>query len=215
MSVSVPILRPRGSVLADLISVGRSRVSPLARDAALVVGAAALVGALAQISISLSFTPVPITGQTLGVLLAGTALGWRRGAAAMALYGLAGVAGVPWFADHGHGYAGASFGYIVGFFFAAAICGYLAERGADRSILGSVPAMLAGEVMIYLFGVTWLAFDLHVGAGEALSLGFTPFVIGDAIKAAIAAGLLPAAWALARRRGDRTDKAQPDQATSA
>jgi biotin transport system substrate-specific component len=214
MSVSVPILRPRGSVLADLISVGRSRVSPLARDAALVVGAAALVGALAQISISLSFTPVPITGQTLGVLLAGTALGWRRGAAAMALYGLAGVAGVPWFADHGHGYAGASFGYIVGFFFAAAICGYLAERGADRSILGSVPAMLAGEVMIYLFGVTWLAFDLHVGAGEALSLGFTPSVIGDAVKAAIAAGLLPAAWALSRRCGDRTDKSQPDQATS-
>jgi biotin transport system substrate-specific component len=218
MSVSVPLLRPRGSVLADLISVGRSRVSPLARDAALVVGAAALVGALAQISISLSFTPVPITGQTLGVLLAGTALGWRRGAAAMALYGLAGLAGVPWFADHGHGYAGASFGYIVGFFFAAAICGYLAERGADRSILGSVPAMLAGEAMIYLFGVTWLYFDLrnslHIGVGGALLLGFTPFVIGDAIKATIAAGLLPAAWMLVRRRGDRTDESQPDQATS-
>ncbi len=213
MSVSVRLLRPRGSVLADLIAGSRSRASRIAWDVALVAGAAAFVGILAQISIRLSFTPVPITGQTLGVLLAGTALGWRRGAAALALYALAGLAGLPWFADGTSGYGtGASFGYIIGFFFAAAACGYLAERGADRSIIGSVPAMLAGEVMIYLFGVVWLAFDLHVGAGEALSLGFTPFVIGDAVKAAIAAGLLPAAWALARHRGDRADESRPGQA---
>jgi biotin transport system substrate-specific component len=200
MSVSIPLQRSRGPVLADLIAGGRDRAARIAWDVALVIGAAALVGALAQISIKLSFTPVPITGQTLGVLLAGASLGWRRGAAALAVYGLAGVAGVPWFADHSHGYVGASFGYIVGFFFAAAVIGYLAERGADRTIIGSVPAMIAGEIIIYLFGVTWLAFDLHVGASTALHLGFTPFVIGDAIKAAIAAGLLPAAWKLASRR---------------
>jgi biotin transport system substrate-specific component len=203
MSVSVPLPRPRGLVLADLVATSRGRAASIAWDVALVVGAAAFVGLLAQISIKLSFTPVPITGQTLGVLLAGTALGWRRGAAAMALYAVAGLAGVPWFAGATSGYVGASFGYIVGFFFAAAVCGYLAERGADRSIIGSVPAMLAGEVMIYLFGVTWLAIDLHVGAGTALHLGFTPFVIGDAIKAAIAAGLLPAAWKLAGLAGRR------------
>jgi biotin transport system substrate-specific component len=208
MSVSVLLPRPRGLVLADLVAGSRSRVARIAWDVALVVGAAAFVGLLAQISIKLSFTPVPITGQTLGVLLAGTALGWKRGAAAMALYGLAGVAGVPWFAGAASGYVGASFGYIVGFFFAAAVCGYLAERGADRTILRSVPAMLAGEVMIYLFGVSWLAFDLHVGAGTALHLGFTPFVIGDAIKAAIAAGLLPAAWKLAGR-ASRRNPGQP------
>jgi biotin transport system substrate-specific component len=200
MSVTAPALRPRGFVLADLVVGDRSRAARLAWDVALVVGAAALVGALAQVSIKLSFTPVPITGQTLGVLLAGTSLGWRRGAAAMALYGLAGVAGVPWFADHSSGYVGASFGYIIGFFLAAAACGYLAERGADRSVIGSVPAMIAGEILIYLAGVTWLAFDLHVNAATALHLGFTPFVIGDAIKAAIAAGLLPAAWKLVSRR---------------
>jgi biotin transport system substrate-specific component len=205
MSVSVPLPRPRGLVLADLVAGSRSRVTRIAWDVALVAGAAGFVGLLAQISIKLSFTPVPITGQTLGVLLAGTALGWKRGAAAMALYALAGVAGVPWFAGAASGYVGASFGYIIGFFFAAVVCGYLAERGADRNVLGSVPAMLAGEVMIYLFGVSWLAIDLHLGAATALHLGFTPFVIGDAIKAALAAGLLPAAWKLAGRR----DPGQP------
>jgi biotin transport system substrate-specific component len=203
MSVSIPLQRPRGFVLADLIAADRSRAARIARDVALVVGAAAFVGLLAQISIKLSFTPVPITGQTLGVLLTGTALGWRRGAAAMALYALAGVAGVPWFAQGGSGYASASFGYVIGFFVAAAVCGYLAGRGADRSIIGSVPAMIAGELVIYLFGLTWLAVDLHLGAAATLRDGFTPFVAGDAIKAAIAAGLLPAAWKLAGRPRSR------------
>ena len=115
----------------------------------------------------------------------------------MALYAVAGVAGVPWFAGHSHGYVGASFGYIVGFVLCAGFCGYLAQRGADRSVLKSVPAMVAGEVVIYLFGVTWLALSLHVGASEALSLGFVPFVAGDAVKAALAALLLPAAWKVA------------------
>ena len=191
---SVAIARPRTLVLADLLP------GTLARDVLLVVGGAGLVGALAQISIHLSFTPVPITGQTLGVLLVGTALGWRRAAAAMALYAIAGVAGLPWFAGGTAGYAGASFGYIVGFFFAAAACGYLAGRGADRSVTKSLPAMLIGEVIIYTFGLTWLALDLHLGATATLKDGFTPFLAGDAIKAAIAAGLLPAAWKLAGRR---------------
>jgi biotin transport system substrate-specific component len=203
MSVSIPLQRPRGFVLADLIAADRSRAARIARDVALVVGAAAFVGLLAQVSIKLSFTPVPITGQTLGVLLAGTALGWRRGAAAMALYALAGVAGVPWFAQGGSGYASASFGYVIGFFVAAAVCGYLAGRGADRSVVGSVPAMIAGELVIYLFGLTWLAVDLHLGATATLRDGFTPFVAGDAIKAAIAAGLLPAAWKLDGRPRSR------------
>ena len=197
---SVAISRPRPLVLGDLIAANQGRVAHVIRDVLLVIGAAGFVGALAQISIPLSFTPVPITGQTLGVLLAGTALGWRRAAAAMALYAVAGVAGVPWFAGHTSGYASASFGYIVGFFFAATACGYLAQRGADRSVLKSVPAMIAGEILIYAFGLTWLALDLHLTAAETLAAGFTPFVIGDAIKAAIAAGLLPIAWRLAGNR---------------
>jgi len=200
---SVAIARPRPLVLGDLIAAESGRAAHAIRDVLLVIGAAGFVGALAQISVHLSFTPVPITGQTLGVLLAGTALGWRRAGAAMALYAIAGVAGVPWFAGATAGYASASFGYIVGFFFAATVCGYLAGRGADRSVLRSVPAMLAGEVVIYAFGLTWLALDLHLGAAATLSDGLTPFLAGDAIKAAIAAGLLPLAWwKLPDRRDD-------------
>jgi len=170
------------------------------KDVLLVVGAAGLVGALAQVSFHLAGTPVPVSGQTLGVLISGTALGWKRGAAAMALYGAAGVAGVPWFTGHASGYVGASFGYIVGFVLCAALCGRLAERGADRSLLSSVPAMLAGEIVLYAVGVSWLGVSLHVGAREAISLGLTPFLAGDAIKAAVAAGVLPGVWKLIGRR---------------
>ncbi|MHB8244588.1 MAG: biotin transporter BioY [Acidimicrobiales bacterium] len=193
MSDVVTLQRPRPVVLADLLP------GTLIRDLLLVVGAAGLVGALAQVSIHLSFTPVPITGQTLGVLVAGTALGWKRGAAAMTLYAVAGVAGVPWFASHSHGYVGASFGYIVGFVVSAALCGFLAERGADRTILKSVPAMVAGEIVMYGLGVTWLAVDMHLSATSAIAEGFTPFIIGDCIKAAIAASALPGAWKLTGR----------------
>jgi biotin transport system substrate-specific component len=89
---------------------------------------------------------------------------------------------------------------VIGFFFAAAACGYLAQCGAGRSVLSSVPAMIVGEVIIYAFGLTWLALDAHLSAAAALTDGFTPFVAGDAIKAAIAAGLLPVAWKLAGPR---------------
>jgi biotin transport system substrate-specific component len=196
MSDAAVLPRRSPLVLADLLP------GAAVRDGLLVVGAAAFIGLLAQISIPLSFTPVPITGQTLGVLLAGTALGWWRAGAALVLYAVAGVAGVPWFAGHSSGYASASFGYVVGFVAAATACGYLAGRGADRSVLRLLPAMIAAEVVIYAFGLTWLAIDLHLGASATIAAGLTPFLAGDAIKAAIAAGLLPAAWWLAGpRRG--------------
>ena len=199
MSQSATLRRPAPVVLADLLP------GAMVRDVLLVVGAAGFVGALAQISIHLSFTPVPITGQTLGVLLAGTALGSRRAAASMALYALAGIAGVPWFAGHTSGWAGASVGYIIGFFLAATLCGLLAERRADRSVLRSLPAMLAGEVVIYAAGLTWLALYAHLGAASTISEGLRPFMAGDAIKTVIAAGLLPAAWRLVGRRAGRDD----------
>jgi len=181
-------------VLADLVS------DSLLKDAALVVGAAGLVGLLAQVSVHLSFTPVPITGQTLAVLVCATALGLRRAVAALLLYDVAGLLGVPWFAGHASGYVGASFGYIVGFVLAGSLCGFLAERRADRSVWRSVPAMLAGEIVMYAVGVTWLGVDLHLGAGRALALGLTPFVVGDALKATLAALALPAAWKLTGTR---------------
>jgi biotin transport system substrate-specific component len=181
-------------VLADIVP------GALLRDTALVVGSAALVGLLAQVSVHLSFTPVPITGQTLAVLLTSSTVGWRRGTAAMLLYALVGLAGVPWFAAGASGYVGASFGYIIGFILCAAACGWLAEHRADRKLIGSIPAMFIGEIVMYTTGVIWLAVDLHVGAAKAISLGLTPFILGDLIKAGIAALVLPSAWKL---YGDR------------
>jgi biotin transport system substrate-specific component len=182
------LTRPRPVVLADLIPDVR------VRDATIVVGAACFVGLLAQVSIPL--TPVPITGQTLGVVLAGSALGMRRATAALSLYAIAGLAGVPWFAGHASGWPGALFGYVIGFVAAAAVCGRLAERRADRRVASSVATMLLGEVIIFAIGVPWLAVSYHLTAARALEGGLTPFLAGEGIKIALAAALLPATWRL-------------------
>jgi biotin transport system substrate-specific component len=185
----------RRRVLADLVPAFA------VRDAILVVAYAGLVGLLAQIVIVLPFTPVPITGQTFGVLLGGMALGTRRTLLGMVLYLVAGLAGIPWFAQHSSGLdmlQAPSFGYLVGFVVAAAVLGRLAELGADRKPQTTLIAMVVGTGIIYFFGVTWLANSLHVTLATAIGLGLTPFLLGDAIKALLAAGLLPGAWKLVR-----------------
>ena len=189
-TIAVP--SPR-RVLAD--AVASSRVA----DAVLVLSGAALVGLLAQVTIHLGFTPVPITGQTLGVLLVGTALGWRRASLAMGLYVAAGVLGVPWFAGHSSGVPMATFGYLLGFVVASAALGWLASRGADRTVARAVTSMVVGEVIIFAIAVPWLAISLHVGLVTAISLGLTPFITGEVIKAALAGVALPATWRLVDR----------------
>ncbi len=183
---------PRRS-LADLVPAS------LAADAALVVGGAALVGLLAQVSIPLGFTPVPLTGQTLGVLLVGSALGARRAVGAMALYVVAGLAGLPWFADHAHGLPAVTFGYLLGFVLAGFVLGRLADRGQSHSVVRAAAAMLLGEVAFYALGVPWLKFDLHVSWASAIHLGLTPFLGTDLIKAGLAGLALPGAWRLVER----------------
>jgi biotin transport system substrate-specific component len=190
MTAALPARRP--IVLADLLP------GTLVRDIVVVIAAAGFVGALAQVSIHIPGTPVPITGQTLGVLLSGAALGWRRAAAAMSLYLLVGVAGFPWFAGHTSGVS-AAFGYIIGFLVAGVVVGALARRGGDRTPVRMFATMVVGNAVIYLFGVTYLALDLHLGAGAAVREGLRPFLWGDLIKSVIAAALLPAAWQLANR----------------
>src|SRR5687768_10876841 len=185
---------PRPRVLADLVP------GALARDVALVIAAAVLTGIAAQISIPLPFTPVPISLQTFTVLLAGAALGPIRAGIGMLLYLGVGVAGVPWFSERGSGWEFASFGYIVGFVLAAALVGWLARRGLDRSIVGAIGIMVLGNLVIYAIGVAWLANFLGVDLPTALEFGEWPFLIGDALKIALAAGLLPAAWKLAGNR---------------
>lgn len=188
MTIAVPAAQRR--VLADLIA------GSLWRDLALVLGGAALVGALAQLSFRIPGSPVPVTAQTFGVLLGGAALGWRRAAASMSLYLLAGMAGLPWFAGHGHGIAFPSLGYIVGFVAAAGLVGALAEMGGDRTPLRTVGVMAIGTLCVYAVGVPYLMADLHISLGRAISEGMTPFLLGDSLKVLLAAGVLPGAWAL-------------------
>jgi biotin transport system substrate-specific component len=174
------------------------RAATWLRDAFLVVFGALLVAGLAQVRIPLPFTPVPITGQTFGVLLVGAALGSRRGAASLGLYLTLGLIGFPFFTGGGYGGSylfGATGGYLIGFIAAAYITGLLAERGLERKSSTSFIPFLIGALVIYACGVTWLA--VMVGSlGKALALGFFPFLIGDAIKLAAAALALPAAWKL-------------------
>ncbi|WP_328463255.1 biotin transporter BioY [Actinoplanes sp. NBC_00393] len=185
--------RPTG-VLAD--AWGRSAV----RDVILTVSAAAAVGAAAQIVIPVPGSPVPITGQTFAVLLVGATLGASRGAAGMLLYVAAGALGVPWFADGTAGWPAATAGYLLAFILAAALTGQLAALGADRRPWHTIGLMAAGNALIYLVGVPWLAFATGMDLATALAKGFVPYLIGDVLKTALAAALLPAAWMLVNRR---------------
>lgn len=180
-----------------------ARIDPRARRVLLVIGGAGITALAAQLAFSVPWTPVPYTGQTAAVLLVGTALGWRLGAASMLLYVLAGAAGAPVFADGAHGAGqliGATGGYLVGFVAAAALTGRLAQAGWDRSPLRAAGLMFLGNLAIYAVGVPILALVLAMPAGEALQVGALVFLPWDALKIALAAGLLPAAWRLAGRR---------------
>jgi biotin transport system substrate-specific component len=176
--------------------------SGLLTDALLVLGGAAFVGLMAQLSYKLHFTPVPLTGQTFAVLLVGAAYGPALGAASMVAYALLGIVGVPLYADHTHGWStftGNSGGYIVGFVLAAAVTGWLSERGWDKKFSSSIASMLTGSVIIYLCGAIWLHHELDVNWETTLVDGVYPFVPGDMVKLYLAAAALPGAWSLVRR----------------
>ena len=189
------------AVLADVWTDRAEGAQSLARQAILVLGGAAFVGLAAQVAIPLPFTPVPLTLQTFAVLLAGAALGSLRGVMAMSLYAVAGVAGVPWFAEGSSGFAMASFGYILGFIAAAGIVGRIAERGATLTVWRTAGLMVLGNLVIYAVGVTWLKYAIDATWTTALQLGVAPFLIGDVVKIALAAGLLPLTWAGLRKAG--------------
>jgi biotin transport system substrate-specific component len=183
--------------------------SGLLTDALLIAGGAGLIAASAQVSFKLPFTPVPITGQTFSVLLVGAALGTMRGGASAFLYVLAGLL-FPIYAPHtGYGWStitSASGGYLVSYPFVAALTGWLAERRWDRKFSSAVGAMLTGNVVIYLFGLPWLAVVLNTNLEKTFELGLYPFVPGDTFKLYLAAAALPGAWKLvgaAKRRTDR------------
>ncbi|MBO8191678.1 biotin transporter BioY [Streptomyces oryzae] len=201
MSALTSAATPRpGAVLADLLpasSAARARI----RDVALVVGGAALTGMAAQLSVPIPGSPVPVTGQTFAALLVGAGLGAGRGFLALALYAVAGMAGMPWFAEASAGVGMPSLGYVFGMMLAAAAVGALARRGGDRGALRTAGTMAVGMAVTYAIGVPYLALATGMPAGEAVAAGLVPFLVGDAVKAALAMGALPAAWKLAGRKG--------------
>jgi biotin transport system substrate-specific component len=144
--------------------------------------------------------PVPVTMQTFAVLLIGAVYGWRLGAATVGAYLVQGAMGLPVFANM-HGGIGILFGptggYLFGFLLAAAVVGWLAEKGWDRNVLTTALAMLLGNVLLYVPGLIWLA--NYTGWNDVLAFGLLPFVWVDAAKLAAAALLLPAAWRIVRR----------------
>ncbi|MGW5738881.1 MULTISPECIES: biotin transporter BioY [Streptomyces] len=187
MSIAAVSSRP-GQVLADLLPASR------VKDVALVLGGAALTGLAAQIAVPVPGSPVPVTGQTFAALLVGTSLGARRGFLSLALYALVGMAGMPWFAQAGSGVAAPSLGYVLGMLLAATVVGALARRGGDRSVLRTAGTMVLGSAIIYAVGVPYLAAATGMSLTQAVAAGLTPFLIGDALKAALAMGVLPTAW---------------------
>lgn len=195
---ALPARRPL--VLADLVAGTRTR------DALLVGGGVLLTALLAQLSVPVPGSPVPITGQTLAVVLVAAGLGPVRGVAVQVVYILAALAGLPFYSETSGGYdvvVGATGGYVLGFVPAAFLIGLAARHGADRDPRKALPLFIAGQAVVFAVGVPWLAVSADLTAAQALDLGFYPFVLGGLVKAALAAALLPTAWRLARRIDDQ------------
>ncbi len=175
----------------------------LTKNLLLIATASLLIAVLAQISIPLQ--PVPVTGQTLGVFLVALALGWRLGTLAIGLYLLEAAIGLPVLAGFSGGLTpltGATAGYLFGFILAGLAVGYLADKGWTKSPILIGVAMLIGTILIYIPGLLWLRFAIPALSSleSLLAAGFTPFILGDSLKAVLAAVLLPSAWALLGKR---------------
>ncbi|MGA7613873.1 MAG: biotin transporter BioY [Thermoanaerobaculia bacterium] len=168
----------------------------------LVVSASVLLALSAQVAVVLPFSPVPMTLQSLAVLLIGAVLGSRRGAAAVILYLVEALSGFPVLAHGGAGllpFVGPTAGFLYAFPAAAFITGFAAEKGWTRTLAGTTASMLAATAVIHVGGWSWLAAPLHLGAAKAFTIGSLPFLAGDLVKVAIAAAILPSAHRLIRR----------------
>jgi biotin transport system substrate-specific component len=173
----------------------------LLRDTLFVLCASLLTALAARIAFPLPWTPVPVTGQTFAVLLSGAVLGARRGFLAQTLYLAEGVVGLPVFAGGAMGAAqlvGPTGGYLMAFPLAAALTGFLAERGWDRRFVTTYAALLAGSAVIFGSGLLWLA--RFVNADRLAAVGLLPFLPGDFLKSGLAAGAFPIAWRWVHRR---------------
>ncbi len=198
---------------SDLVLGRKSRSISIARDIVLVVLGSGLVAVAAQISIPLPFTPVPITGQTFAVLLVGASLGAARGGLSMLLYLLWGALGFSVYANGTSGVdvlVGATGGYLFGFVIASLVTGALAQRGWDRRFGSAIGAMLTGNVIIYIFGIVWLApfLDAPIISQKVLLAGLYPFILGDILKLYLASAALPGAWKLVKDKPAGADRSR-------
>jgi biotin transport system substrate-specific component len=172
-------------------------------NAVLVVSGVLGLAALAQIALPVPGSPVPVTGQTLGVLILGTAYGSTLGVTTFALYILVGIAGAPVFANSGHGLdriAGPTGGYLVGMLIATFVLGQLARFRLDQKFLTALPSMLIGTVTTFTFGLVWLQQYTGESWSWTLNAGLTPFIFGEMLKIAIAGTSLPAIWRVVNRK---------------
>lgn len=202
----------RHDTIIDRLMLGSAdsgRMTRLIVQLGLIATGSVLLAASAQFKVTVPLSPVPVTGQTLVVLMIGMAYGPRLGAMTICAYILAGLRGLPVFAGGMAGLpvlAGPSGGYLVGFIAAAFVIGLLAQRGMDRSILMTALAMLVGNLVIYLFGYAWLA--SLIGMQKAFTFGVWPFLWGDAMKLVVAACLMPAAWRSVKLLGRKLSDGQ-------
>ncbi len=196
----------RMPVLADLVTgIRASALTVAVRNAVLVLGGALVTALLAQVALPVPGSPVPITGQTLAVVLTAASFGPWRGAASQLVYLLLGAIGLPFYSDGSggvHVLFGATGGYLLGFLPAALLIGAAARRGRDRHVVSAVALFVAGQAVIFAVGVPWLAVVAHLDAQQAIAAGFTPFLLGGLVKAGIAGLLLPGTWRLVEQ-GDR------------
>ncbi len=172
------------------------KISAVLYDAIVIICGSLILCLSSQIKVYLPISPVPITGQTFAVLMLAALLGSRRGVLAIFAYLVEGILGLPVFAG-GMGPAaliGPTGGYLVGFVAVAYVVGKLAEMGWDRRVSTTIAAMLAGEIVLYTFGVCWLAIMTNIRI--ALAVGLYPFIVGDILKVVLAAAVLPAGWKL-------------------
>ena len=210
MTIAMPRLdrstaAERGLTIADFlvpITVAE-RLNARVRDSILIATGALFIYLTSLIVVP--HDPIPWTGQTFGVLMVGGALGLRRGLLAVALYVLLGYVGLPFFAEGKSGASvilGPSGGYLIGFIVAGGVVGRLAELGWDRRFGGAIAMMLIGSAIIYAIGLPWLAAARNLTPSQTIDAGLTPFILWDAVKLTVAAGIFPATWWLIGRRPD-------------
>ena len=192
--MSLLALKPSPSLASNLMgNANQTHVN----NFLLILAGSVLIALSAQVAIRLPFTPIPVTGQTFAILMVGMALGSKRGALAVVAYLLEGAAGLPVFAGGTGGLLalmGPTSGFLLGFIPAAYITGYLAEHGWDRNVLTTGLAMLIGNAMIYIPGLIVLGTILGTTPSTTIKFGFLPFYMGDLVKLALAAVMMPMAW---------------------